>query len=305
MLLLIFMGALVTSNQAGLAVPDWPTSYGENMFLFPPSKWVGGIFYEHVHRLIASGIGFLTVVLTIWLWRVEPRGWVRFLGVLALFAVILQGVLGGLTVLFLLPPAVSACHAVLGQSFFILTIAIAYSQSRELASGREGDRALFKYALIAALLVYLQLIVGAVMRHTQAGLAVPDFPRMGGEWLPALDAAMIENLNRMRKEIGMGNVSVFQVVIHLLHRAGAIAVFVGVAILFAAALGKSADPAPSSARRRMHAYVLGAMIVAQISLGILTVLSLKSPVTTSLHVALGAALLGFCVLTALREWPQS
>ena len=98
--LLVLAGSLVTSTGSGLAVPDWPTTYGWNMFTFPPSKWVGGIFYEHGHRLIASTVGFLTIILAGWIWFAEPRRWMKRLGVAALAAVIAQGVLGGLTVLF-------------------------------------------------------------------------------------------------------------------------------------------------------------------------------------------------------------
>ncbi len=103
--LLVLAGSLVTSTDSGLAVPDWPTSYGWNMFTFPPSMWVGGIFYEHGHRLIASTVGFLTIILAVWLWLTEPRRWMRWLGVVALGTVIVQGVLGGFTVLFFLPDA--------------------------------------------------------------------------------------------------------------------------------------------------------------------------------------------------------
>src|SRR3982751_3459893 len=88
---LIFVGGLVTSTESGLSVPDWPTTYGWNMFAFPFSKWVGGIFYEHGHRLIASTVGFLTIILAIWTWRVDPRPWMRKLGFAALGAVILPG----------------------------------------------------------------------------------------------------------------------------------------------------------------------------------------------------------------------
>src|SRR6059036_2373251 len=95
--LLILAGSLVTSHDAGLSVPDWPTSYGWNMFTFPPSMWVGGILYEHGHRLIASSVGLLTIVLAVWIWRVEHRRWMRKLGAAALAAVVLQGLLGGLT----------------------------------------------------------------------------------------------------------------------------------------------------------------------------------------------------------------
>src|ERR1043166_2869302 len=122
---LIFAGGLVTSTESGLSVPDWPTTYGWNMFTFPVSKWVGGIFFEHGHRLIASFVGFLTVVLTVWTWLKEPRAWVRWLAAGALGTVIMQGVLGGLTVIFLLPPPISTAHACLAQAFFCLVIAIA------------------------------------------------------------------------------------------------------------------------------------------------------------------------------------
>src|SRR5689334_2500649 len=95
-LALIALGGLVTSHGVGMSVPDWPTTYGYNMFLFPVSKWVGGIFYEHTHRLAASLVGFLTLILAVWLWLKESRAWLRWLGIFALFAVVLQGVLGGL-----------------------------------------------------------------------------------------------------------------------------------------------------------------------------------------------------------------
>src|SRR5213593_1191489 len=89
-LCLICVGGLVTSHGVGMSVPDWPTTYGYNMFFFPFSKWVGGIFYEHSHRLVASGVGLLTVILAVWLWRQEQRRWLRWLGILAVGAVILQ-----------------------------------------------------------------------------------------------------------------------------------------------------------------------------------------------------------------------
>src|SRR5437867_10968198 len=109
--LLILAGSLVTSHDAGLSVPHWPTSYGWSMFTFPPSMWVANILYEHGHRLIASTVGLLTIVLAAWLWLADSRRRVRWLGLAALGAVIAQGVLGGVTVLFFLPPAVSTAHA--------------------------------------------------------------------------------------------------------------------------------------------------------------------------------------------------
>src|SRR5260221_11773804 len=104
---LVLAGSLVASADAGLSVPDWPTSYGWNMFTFPPSKWVGGIFYEHGHRLIASTVGFLTIILAAWIWLADPRRWLRWFGVGALASVVAPGILGGITVLFFLPAALS------------------------------------------------------------------------------------------------------------------------------------------------------------------------------------------------------
>src|SRR5689334_21020703 len=123
--LLVLAGSLVTSTDSGLSVPDWPTTYGWNMFTFPLSKMVGGIRYEHGHRLIASTVGFLTIILAVWLWRTESRRWVRWLGVAALGAIVLQGILGGVTVLFFLPPAVSSAHAGLAEIFFCIIVSIA------------------------------------------------------------------------------------------------------------------------------------------------------------------------------------
>jgi cytochrome c oxidase assembly protein subunit 15 len=123
--LLILAGSLVTSHAAGLSVPDWPTSYGWNMFTFPPSMWVANIFYEHVHRLVPSSTGLLTILLVIALCISKRPRWLRWFGVAALGAVIAQGLLGGLTVLLLLPPAVSTAHAALAEIFFCLTVSVA------------------------------------------------------------------------------------------------------------------------------------------------------------------------------------
>src|ERR1700730_7723415 len=122
--LLLIAGALVTSNDAGLSVPDWPLSYGS---LFPPM--VGGIFYEHGHRMVAAALGAFSIVLAAWLWRVESRSWLRWLGVAAVGGVVAQGLLGGLTVKFFLPPPVSAAAATLAQIFFATVVSIAFFTS--------------------------------------------------------------------------------------------------------------------------------------------------------------------------------
>jgi cytochrome c oxidase assembly protein subunit 15 len=192
--LLILAGSLVTSHGAGLSVPDWPTSYGWNMFTFPPSMWVANIWYEHGHRLVASTVGFLTIVLAIWLWIAEPaRRWLQRLGVIALAAVIAQGLLGGLTVLYLLPPAVSTAHAGLAEIFFCLTVAIALFTSPDWKKGYANetspvsgvdDARLRRLATGTSIAIYCQILIGATMRHTGAGLAIPDFPLMFGGVIP-------------------------------------------------------------------------------------------------------------------------
>src|SRR3982751_2091754 len=128
-LFLICSGGMVTSKGVGLAVPDWPTTFGYNMFLFPASRWIGGIFFEHTHRLIASSVGFLTIILAVWLWFSESRRWVRMLGLTAVLAVILQGVLGGLRVT-MLKDEIGIFHACLAQAFFGLVVIIALVTSR-------------------------------------------------------------------------------------------------------------------------------------------------------------------------------
>ncbi len=166
---LIMAGALVTSNDAGLSVPDWPTSFG-SMYRIPPM--VGGVKFEHGHRMIAQSIGFLTIILAVWTQRVDRRPWMRTLGWTALGTVIAQGILGGMTVLLHLPPAVSTAHATLAQSFFCIVVSMALFTSKawleetpeRLATERRP--ALTTLSLIAVACVWLQLILGAAFRHS-------------------------------------------------------------------------------------------------------------------------------------------
>jgi cytochrome c oxidase assembly protein subunit 15 len=170
-LFLVIAGASVTSNQAGLSVPDWPLSYGQVM---PEMK--GGVFYEHGHRMIASTVGFLTIILAVWLWRVEQRRWLRYLGWSALAGVIVQGVLGGITVLWMLPPAVSIVHACLAQIFFSTTVAIALFTAPGWQAGPvlvedHGWPSLRTLAVLTPVLVLLQVAMGAGYRHRVIGIA--------------------------------------------------------------------------------------------------------------------------------------
>lgn len=168
-LLLVVAGGLVTSRDAGLSVPDWPLSYGK---LMPPME--GGILYEHGHRMVATTVGMLTIVSMIWLWRTERRVWLRWLGVAALVAVIAQGVLGGLTVLLLLPWWISTSHACLAQLFFSTTVAICLFTSDwwrcDPAADRENSRfRILGLSLAAPLCVLGQLFLGAAARHKAIG----------------------------------------------------------------------------------------------------------------------------------------
>lgn len=166
--LLIIAGALVTSNDAGLSVPDWPTSFGS---LYKIPRLVGGVKFEHTHRMIAQAAGLLTIVLAIWTWRADRRRWMRYLGVSALGTVIGQGILGGLTVIFFLPPAVSSAHAALAQTFFCLTVAVAVFTGQkwvEEVPEIEFDRrrpSLITLTLLSIFVLYVQLILGAMFRH--------------------------------------------------------------------------------------------------------------------------------------------
>ncbi len=200
-LFLIFAGAMVTSTGSGLAVPDWPNTYGWFMFAFPLKKMVGGIFYEHGHRLIASTVGFLVIIQAVALQRREPKRFVRILGWLALAAVVTQGILGGLTVRFFLPPSISVAHAGLAEIFFCLTVAIAFFTSDFFNRVRTYEKGDAPVGLTTGLviLVYSQVIIGAVMRHLGAGLAIPDFPTSFGRWIPEITvpSAMLNAANRL------------------------------------------------------------------------------------------------------------
>lgn len=166
-LLLIYVGGVVTNTGSALAVPDWPTTYGYNMFTYPWSQWVGGIFYEHSHRLLGSLVGMLTVSLALWLAIVDERRWMRWLGLLAVIAVIVQGILGGLRVV-LVEQGFAIFHACLAQAFLCLMIALAVFTSSGWREARpalaEGSRLPMR-AVVTSLVLYLQIVLGALLMH--------------------------------------------------------------------------------------------------------------------------------------------
>jgi cytochrome c oxidase assembly protein subunit 15 len=361
---LIFMGGLVTSHGAGMSVPDWPNSYGYNMFTFPPSQWIGGIFYEHTHRLMGTIVGMLSIALTVWAWRTEPRRWVRWLATGVLGAVIVQGLLGGLRVV-MVELDLAIVHACFAQAFFCLAALTAFVTSRwwiEVPDRAPAEdvaamRRLFKVSAIAVGLIYVQLIVGAVMRHYEAGLAIPDFPLAYGSVLPPATAGQLANANARRAfEMHLPPVTQAQVWLHFAHRVGAFAVSTALIYAITLALRQrrrtkwepiisaflaatsgllalGAADAVGSTRgwiagipvfataivaffvlraflRRMResrpvlapAVLAAALLLVQVTLGILTVLLRKPADVASAHVAVGALTLVTAFVLAVRAW---
>lgn len=171
---LLFIGGLVTSKGAGLAVPDWPTTFGTNMFLYPWSRMIGDIFYEHSHRLVASGVGFLTIGLALMLWLYERRAWLRWLGVAALVLVIVQGFIGGLRVV-LREETLAIIHACFAQAFFALTVSLVFFTSAEWENEAQeielpDVNRLQRLSVLTTAMIYLQGVFGAVLRYSGAGL---------------------------------------------------------------------------------------------------------------------------------------
>jgi cytochrome c oxidase assembly protein subunit 15 len=281
--ILIFVGGLVTSTDSGLAVPDWPTTYGQFMFSFPLSQMVGGILYEHGHRLVASVVGMLMVIWAVWLWLKEPRRWVKRLGWLALLAVIVQGILGGLTVLFFLPTAISVSHGALAQTFFCLTICLALFTSlewqREPTKVEDAHRpSLQTLTIVTTAAVFVQLILGAVMRHTKSGLAIPDFPLAFGKLIPPFDSAKIA--------------------IHFSHRIGALIVTIFVVWTVARILQHYRH----QKKLFRPALLLICALLAQVTLGAFTIWTQKAVIITTAHVATGALILGTSLVLTLRAY---
>lgn len=291
-LLLICSGGMVTSKNAGLAVPDWPTTFGYNMFLFPASKWVGGILFEHTHRLIASTVGLLTLILAIWIWRVEQRHWVRVLGLVAVIGVILQGVLGGLRVT-LLKDQIGVFHACLAQAFFGLLVVIALSQSQAWRNRgnfqRRRSPQVRAIALATTIVIYLQLGLGAVMRHQHRDLSVTDFPTAYGRWIPKTDDAAIARINSVRDSRGLSDVTAGQIWLQMVHRFVAVVITAGVLLFFIKVRAETSSPFP----RLSGIWMLGVLI--QVTLGAWTIWSNKAADIATAHVAMGAIMLGLGV----------
>ena len=302
--LLIFMGGLVTSHGAGLSVPDWPNSFHYNMFLFPPRLWVGGILYEHTHRLMGTLVGVLSIILVVTAhgtkWATHREKLLAW-GVLGL--VILQGILGGLRVV-LVKLDLAIAHACLAQAFFCYAAFVTLATSRWWQQ-RYGDRRsedlnrLAIFATITVGVIFAQLVIGAMMRHYQAGLAIPDFPLSYGKLIPPMNQAELDAANLYRADQpNLDTVTLGQIWLHFAHRIGAI--FVTLFVLHVATkalLRYSSEP-----KIRRPAIVLLALLLVQICLGIMTVLFRKPADIASAHVAVGALVLVTTFVLTARAW---
>lgn len=300
--ILIFAGGLVTSTGSGLSVPDWPLSFGQ---LFP--KMEGGIFFEHGHRMIAGTVLVLTMILSVLLWKFESEIWVKYIGLFAIISVLLQAVLGGITVLLKLPLWVSVSHAGLAQLFFcfIVTIAVATDPGWHLLNAKiskaiENGQTLQKISkkisitiylsIITTITIYLQILLGAIMRHMGAGMAIPDFPLNFGQVIPPGDSWTPS------------------VIIHFVHRIGAFIVAVmlvsaTVQILRFCKNGLTEDNLfikTFYVKLRHIAIFTHILLFIQISLGAFTIWTGKSVFIVTSHVATGALLLASMLVLTLR-----
>ena len=299
---LIWMGGLVTSHNAGLAVPDWPNTYGYNMFFFPISRWVGNIYYEHTHRLMAVLVSSLTTILMVWtLVRPNPR-WLRKLAVTAFFGVLAQAVLGGLRVIEL-KDVLGVFHAILGQSFFLLMAAIAFLQTDfwrrlPLRAELDGNGTRFLVALTTGV-VFCQLILGATMRHQHAGLAIPDFPAAYGKLWPDTDAASVMKYNQMRVEMaGEQPITAVQIVLQMVHRMMAASILV----LGATCLAQTWRRFGSRHCLTRAAMIWLGLVLVQAILGAATIWTGKSADIATAHVACGALCLVTGGLTSILSF---
>jgi cytochrome c oxidase assembly protein subunit 15 len=349
--MLIGLGGLVTSNEAGMSVPDWPTSYGYNMFALPIQFWQGGVIYEHTHRLLASFLGVLVVALMRWLGGYAARkplaiiGGIEVIagiamnkfspsmqavgyflsgigGVVLLAAVVwvrntpsnrmlvvcgwwafalvqLQGLLGGLRVAMVLN-WLGVPHGAVAQTFLVLTCAIALFLSRWWQNSAAEKqvavpRGLRSHVLYLTILIFIQLLIAATMRHQHAGLAIWDFPLAHGQVWPATTPEAIADYNAHRPAGTIGNpITAFQVDLQMVHRLVAYLIFLGVAAV------------PFMARKKLggadgltkFAWFWLVLLSLQIVLGAATVLSNKAADVATGHVMVGA----LALLTGALWW---
>ena len=309
-LLLIGLGAIVTSKEAGMAVPDWPQTLGHNMFFVPFNLWVGvsGIFEEHAHRLFASFVGLLTTILAVWLWLRDDRKWVRYLGVFAFFLVVGQGVMGGLRVTQM-NQNFGILHGMMAQVFLLVMLCLALATShwwRRTPSAENNEqrvpRVVRLHFIMASVLIFLQLALGATMRHQHAGLSAWDFPKAHGQWWPATDAESIARYNAERSVLNRQlydegqqvflmtgrDILPFHLTLQMVHRV--LAVLIVALVIGTLMVARKRLGAAHSLSRLSLAWF--GLIAIQVALGILTVIKYKPADLATLHVVCGALALG-------------
>lgn len=298
-LLLICSGGLVTSKGVGMAVPDWPTSYGYNMFLFPVSRWVGGVFYEHTHRLLATGVGFLTMILAVSLLVVEKRPWMKYLGVAAFFAVVVQGLLGGLRVT-LFKNEIGIFHGILAQLFLCCVACIVLFTSKSFVSGnffKGSAPGTMRWAALALVLgMFVQLAIGAAMRHSHTGLSIPDFPLAYGQIWPSTDGDAMEKINAERRAQNQPETTPLLISLQMKHRVLAFLLLAGVT--WFAFLARTLP----DRRLKNLSTIWFYLVLAQVMLGAWTIWSNKAADVATAHVFLGAVCLLTGVMIVMRQF---
>ena len=287
---------MVTSKNVGLAVPDWPTTFGYNMFLFPVSKWVGGILFEHTHRLMGSLVGFFTIILGVWLWLRDDRRWLRNLGVIAVVAVIVQGILGGLRVT-MMKDQVGIFHACVAQAFLGLLVLIALFTTKFWPSLRyrhfnpQKSSPIETLAIAITVAIFVQLALGATMRHQHRDLAILDFPTANGAWIPDTSAITLANINAWRDARALSDVTAFQIWLQMVHRFLAIIIAIAIIAFCFRVWTQARD---FGALKRLSLLWV-AVVFSQIALGAWVIWSNKAADVATAHVGLGAVMLSFGV----------
>ena len=299
----------------GKMTPDFYNSlgamHGTIMFLFPISKWVGGILFEHTHRLMGSLVGFLTIILAVWLWLGEDRRWVRRLGVIAMVGVILQGILGGLRVT-MMKDQIGIFHACVAQAFLGLLVFISLATTKFWRSLTKGTRAIeggapatpglnyrrqisdsqelappsaIRFAAIKTLAIsisaaiYVQLALGATMRHQHRDLSILDFPTANGAWIPDTSAAALAKINAWRDARALSDVTAFQIWLQMAHRFLALIIAIAI-IAFCARVWR--DTVGFDALKRLSLLWV-VLVLCQIALGAWVIWSNKAADVASAH----------------------
>lgn len=295
-LFLITLGGLVTSNEAGMSVPDWPTTYGQNMFTFPLQDWVGGIKYEHFHRLVAAGISTLIVIQSVLLFF-QKRTWLRWMGAVTPVFFLLEATLGGLRVI-LSENQLGTVHGCLAQLLFLTVALIALFTSRwwiETGPKPVPGRWTAWVGAVTAL-IFVQLVLGAAMRHSHLGLSIDDFPLAYGQVWPKTDPASVAAYNHVRLVHHEPPTTGVLILAQMFHRIGAVLITIGILGTTIAAWRAR----ECAGELRKWSTVWTVMVVVQFTLGMLTIWTGKQPHVTTTHVVVGAlTLMTGALLTAM------